>query len=92
MRRSRENSNFNPNTLRSLPTQGDGAAGSMDGKGAAAGCYVGDDNGLARTYPHFDEGEDGVRDVDALEDAPIEWSEVGQAAQRHGAKVGVVRG
>jgi hypothetical protein len=64
----------------------------MDGKGAAAGCYVGDDNGLARTYPHFDEGEDGICDVDALEDAPVKRSEVGQAAQRHGAKVGVVRG
>jgi hypothetical protein len=64
----------------------------MDGKGAAAWCYVGDDDGLARTYPHFDEGEDGICDVDALEDAPVKRSEVGQAAQRHGAKVGVVRG
>jgi hypothetical protein len=64
----------------------------MDGKGAAAWRYVGDDDGFTRTHAHFDEGEDGICDVDALEDAPIEWSEVGQAVQRHGAKVGVLQG
>ena len=64
----------------------------MDGKGAAAWCYVGDDDGFTWTHAHFDEGEDGICDVDALEDAPVKRSEVGQAAQRHGAKVGVVRG
>ena len=77
MRRSRENSNFNPNTLRSLPAQGDGASGSMNGKGAAARGDVGDDDGFARTHPHLDEGQDGVCDVDALEDAAVERSEVG---------------
>ena len=81
MRRSRENfnsnSNFNPNTLRGFTTQGDGAAGSMDGKGAAAWGDVGDDDGFARTHPHFDEGEDGICDIDALEDAAVERSKFG---------------
>jgi hypothetical protein len=46
----------------------------MDGKGAAARGDVGDDDGFARTHPHLDEGKDGVRDVDALEDAAVERS------------------
>jgi hypothetical protein len=46
----------------------------MDGKRAAARGDVGDDDGFARTHPHLDEGKDGVRDVDALEDAAVERS------------------